>query len=219
MHRTTRRIRLAVGALALAASPLAAQTPQGHAAHGGAPARMSEATLRVALNNLLRDHVFLAAGATGAALGGRSAEFQAAAGALDANSVGVAKAVGMVYGDGAERAFLPLWRKHIGFVVDYTTGLAAKDHAKRDKAVVDLVAYTGELGAFFAGANPNLPKDAVAALVKDHVLTLKAVIDAQASGDQAKAWTATQAAADHMGMIADPLAAAIAKQFPAKFGN
>jgi hypothetical protein len=47
-------------------------------------------------------------------------------------------------------AFLPLWRKHIGFVVDYTTGLAAKDKAKQDKAVADLVAYTQDFGAFLA---------------------------------------------------------------------
>ena len=124
-----------------------------------------------------------------------------------------------MYGSGAEQAFLPLWRKHIGFVVDYTVGLATKNHAQRDAAVANLVAYTDELGAFLASANPNLTKAAVAGLVKQHVLTLKAVIDAQAAGDAAKAWAAQQEAANHMGMIADPLAAAIAKQFPSKFAN
>ena len=56
--------------------------------------------------------------ATGAALGGCSTELQAAAGALDAHSIDLAKAIGMVYGEGAEQAFLPLWRKHIGFIVE-----------------------------------------------------------------------------------------------------
>ena len=42
------------------------------------------AALRVALNSLFREHVFLAAAATDAALGGRDAEFKAAAAALDA---------------------------------------------------------------------------------------------------------------------------------------
>lgn len=218
MPHTARRIRFALAGLVLTSAPALAQAPHGHAA-AAAPTVMTQASLRVALNSLLRDHVFLAAGATGAALGGRTAEFQAAAGALDANSIGVSKAIGMVYGSAAGTAFLPLWRRHIGFVVDYTTGLAAQDRAKQDRAVAALVAYTGELGDFFAGANPHLPKEAVAGLVKDHVLTLKAVIDAQAAGDAARAWAATQAAADHMGMIADPLAAAIAKQFPSKFAN
>jgi hypothetical protein len=76
------------------------------------------ADLRVALNKLLGEHVILAADATGAALGGRSAEFEAAAAALDGNSQDIAAAVGSVYGAPAGEAFLPLWRKHIGFVVD-----------------------------------------------------------------------------------------------------
>jgi hypothetical protein len=98
-------------------------------------------------------------------------------------------------------------------------GVATKDKSKQDKAVTDLVAYTDEFGAFLASANPNLPKAAVAGLVKDHVLTLKAVIDAQATGDATKAWSAAQTAANHMMMIADPLASAIAKQFPSRFGE
>ncbi len=57
----------------------------------------------------------------------------------------------------------------------------------------------------------------MAGLVKTHILTLKAVIDAQAAGDLGKAYMDERTAAAHMQMIADPLAAAIAKQFPAKF--
>jgi len=172
------------------------------------------AGLRVGLNALLSEHVYLAAAATNAALGGRQPEFEAAAAALDANSVDVARAIGSVYGPDAEKAFLPLWRKHIGMVVEYTVGVATGDRAKQDKAVNDLVGYTQDFGAFLSGANPNLPKSVVADLVKHHVLTLKAVIDAQAAKDQDRAFTALRAGAGHMQMIADPLAGAIVKQFP-----
>jgi hypothetical protein len=100
-------------------------------ASNAAPA-MPVAALKAELNTLLSEHVYLAAATTGAALGGRQGEFQAAAGALDKNSVDVSKAIGMVYGGGAESAFLALWRKHIGFVVDYTTGIAqVSAHAGR----------------------------------------------------------------------------------------
>jgi hypothetical protein len=85
--------------------------------------------------------------------------------------------------------------------------------------VADLVAYTEDFGAFLASANPNLPKDVVADLVKHHVLTLESVIDPQASGDQAAAYTALRTAAGHMGKVADPLAAAISKQFPDRFAS
>ena len=54
--------------------------------------------------------------------------------------------------------------------------------------------------------------------MKDHILTLKPVIDAQAAGDQPKVYTFLRAATSHMRMIADPLAEAIVKQFPQKFG-
>ncbi|HYF61863.1 MAG TPA: hypothetical protein VD886_03565, partial [Herpetosiphonaceae bacterium] len=179
----------------------------------------ADVMLRNTLNHALQEHAFLAQSATGAALGGRDDEFAAAADSLDANSVDISKAIGSVYGTEAENAFLPLWRKHIGFFVDYTQGVAAKDQAKADKAVADLTQYTQDFGAFLNSANPNLPKDAVADLVTTHVLTLKDVVDAQASGDHAKHYTALRAAYGHMSMIADPLAAAIVQQFPDKFGG
>src|SRR5258705_3657792 len=177
------------------------------------------AGLRVALNALLSEHVYLGGAATNAALAGRQPEFEAAAAALDTNSVDVARAIGSVYGPDAEKAFLPLWRKHIGMVVDYTVGVATSDRAKQDKAVTDLVDYTQDFGAFLASANPHLPKAVVADLVKHHVLTLKDVIDAQATRDQDRAFRALRTGAGHMQMIADPLAGAIVNQFPDKFSR
>jgi hypothetical protein len=212
-----RALRAAAGHMSMIGDPLsgaiAAQFPTKYPGDAAA----SASALRASLNLALREHVFLAAAATNAALGGRKAEFEAAAAALDGNSVDIAAAIGSVYGAEAEKAFLPLWRKHIGLVVDYTVGVATKDKAKQDKAVADLVAYTDDFGAFLAAANPNLPKTVVADLVKHHVVTLKEVIDVQATGDQAKAWKSVRTAAGHMGKIADPLAAAIAKQFPQRF--
>ena len=190
-----------------------------HAMSGSMPATSATkaADLRTGLNALLGEHVMLAAAATNAALGGRQAEFEAAAGALDANSVDISKAIGSVYGADAEKAFLPLWRRHIGFFVDYTVGVATKDSAKQDKAVNDLVGYTQDFGAFLSSANPNLPKQVVADLVKTHVLTLKDVVDAQAAKDQVKANKALRTAYSHMHMIADPLAEAIVKQFSSRY--
>ncbi len=192
----------------------------GHSMHDSMTSKdgkWTAADLRANLNALLGEHVLIAAVATSHALGGREAAFNGAAGGLDANSVDLSKAIGAVYGADAEKAFLPLWRKHIGFFVDYTTGVASKDKAKQDKAVADLVGYSQDFGAFLSSANPNLPKSAVADLVKSHVVTLKDVVDAQAAGDWPKAYTAIRSAYHHMQMIGDPLAAAITKQFPERF--
>jgi hypothetical protein len=195
----------------------------GHSTHGsmmgGTQAAASAADLRVELNSLLGEHMLIAAVATSHALGGREVPFQGAVGGLDANSVDIAKAIGSVYGPDAEKAFLPLWQKHIGFVVDYTTGLTIKDRSKQDKAVADLIRYADDVGAFLSSANPNLPKSTVAEPVKGHILSLKDVIDAQAVGDWPKAYTTIRSAYSHMHMIGDPLAAAITKQFPQKFSG
>jgi plastocyanin len=205
---------------------LSEQGSHGAPAHSSAAAASTQVTsdtpaagLRVALNSLLAEHVYLAARAPSGALGGRQAEFAAAAAALDANSVDLSKAIGMAYGPEVEAAFLPLWRAHIGMVVDYTTGLATDDQARQDKAVGDLVQYSQDFGAFMSAANERLPKDVVAELVKLHVLTLKDVIDAQKAGDPTAQFSAIRTAGHHMGMIADPLAEATVKKFPEKFAT
>jgi hypothetical protein len=195
---------------------------QGHSMHGSMTGAKEAATaaadLRVNLNALLGEHMLIAAVATSHALGGREIPFKGAVAGLDANSGDIAKAIGSVYGPDAEKAFLPLWQKHIGFVVDYTTGVAAKDKAKQDKAVKDLIGYD-DFGAFLSSANPNLPKGTVAELVKGHILTLKDVVDAQAAKEWPKVYSNLRLAAGHMAMIADPLGMAIAKQFPERFAQ
>jgi plastocyanin len=210
-------LRMAMGHMKMIADPLADATARKFPDQFSGQALSPASDLRVALNHLLAEHVFLAASATGGALGNREAQFKAAAEQLDANSVDLSRAIGAAYGGDAEMAFLPLWRAHIGMVVEYTTGKAARDEMKQQKAVNDLVGYTQDFGAFLSGANENLPKDVVAGLVKDHVLTLKDVIDAQAAGDAKAQFIAIRGAGHHMSMIADPLAEATAVKFPDKF--
>jgi len=217
---TFRRLTGVVAAVALLTVACTTTSPTQSVKSPTTPTSATKAAeLRTTLNGLFGEHVLIAAVATSHALGGREAAFKGAAAGLDANSVDISKAIGSVYGPDAEKAFLPLWRRHIGFVVDYTTGVATKDKAKQDKAVSDLLGYTQDLGAFLSSANPYLPKDVVAGLVKTHILTLKDVIDAQATGDFPKAYSAVRTAYSHMQMIGDPLASAIVKQFPDRFAG
>ena len=172
------------------------------------------ADLRVGLTALLQEHVYLAGMATGAALSG--SDFPTAAAVLDSNSVDLSNAIGSVYGAEAERGFLDLWRKHIGFFVAYTQGKAGNDSAMVAKARADLDGYRADFGAFLASANPNLTKDAVAQELKGHVDTLFAAIDAQAAKDPT-ADMLLRTAAGHMPHTAEVLAGAIVKQMPEKF--
>ncbi len=172
---------------------------------------------RVALDNLLQEHLYLATDATAAALEGMSDEFQAAGGALNTNGTDLGAAIGSVYGDAAKDSFNKIWSAHNGFFVDYTTGVAAKDQAKMDKAVSDLTTmYLPQFADFLAGAT-GLPNDALTALIKEHVLMTQAVVDAQGTKDYAAAAMADQTAGRHMEMIGDPLAKAIVAKVPDKF--
>ena len=173
--------------------------------------------LRVALNNLLQEHLYLASDATGAALGGRSDEFAAAGTALNTNGTDLGGAIGGLYGDAAKDQFNKIWSAHNGFFVDYTTGVAKKDKAMQDKAVKDLTTiYLPDFAKFLAGAT-DLPEAALTDLTKEHILTTKAVVDAQATGDWKAAAGADRMAGQHMEMIGDPLAKAIVAKLPAKF--
>jgi hypothetical protein len=173
--------------------------------------------LRVSLNQLLQEHLYLATAATGAALGGRNDEFQAAGKALNDNGSDLGQAVGNLYGADAQAKFNQIWSAHNGFFVDYTTGVAKKDQAMQDKAVADLTnTYVPQFSDFISGAT-GLPKDAVTGLTKEHVLTTKAVVDAQGAKDFKGSGQKDRAAAQHMQMIGDPLAAAIVQKLPQRF--
>jgi hypothetical protein len=183
------------------------------------------AGLRAGLTSLLREHVLLAASATGGALGGRMPQFEAAAAALngpsDSNTSDLVAAVGSVYGAEVGKAFDGLWRSngHIPGFVAYTQALAANDKAGQDKALADLLAYAKTFGSTMNQVNPNLPAAAVEEAIKMLASTLLAVINAQKAGDATKVASTLREAVHHMSGTADVLAAATVKQFPEKFSS
>jgi hypothetical protein len=181
-------------------------------------AAQSAGDLRVELNQRLTEHAYLVAAVTGAALGGRPQEAKSATAALDANSVDLARAIGAVYGADAGKSFLELWRQHVVFLIDYTGATARKSARMQDDAVQNLLGYAEDFAAFLSAANPHLPEAAVAELLRTHVRGLTSVVDAQARADHVSAYAKLREVAAHMQSIGDPLAAAIAKQFPEKSG-
>src|SRR5579859_3565458 len=212
--------RAAVSGAAIAASVLIAAVPSmSTMAQAQTPAQTDTpaANLRVTLNQLGAEHVYLAGYAFSAALGGRSDEFKIAADTTDTNTQELGAAIGSVYGPDAQTKFLALWRAHIGFFVDYAMGAAAKDDAKKMQARADLDGYRNDIDAFLTGANPNLPKGAVAQLFAAHVVHLTTVIDDIVGGDLPGAYDMLHMAAHQTQEIMDPLSGAIVKQFPEKF--
>lgn len=211
-------VALGVSATAIGGSaPTSA--PDGHAGmHVHSKARISASDLRVTLNRLLGEHVYLAVEATHAGLRGDK-DFAELAKALDRNSVELSQAITLVFGKAAGNQFLNgkfLWRDHIRFFVDYTVGLAKGNKAMQTKAVNNLKIYIGTFSNFLSKAT-GIPQATLVKSITAHVLQLKGQLDAFQAGAFGKSYTLTREAYEHMGMTGDALAGAIAKKFPGKF--
>lgn len=174
------------------------------------------ADLTIALNSLLQQHIAFAGLATNNALGGRTDEFKASVDLLTANTQSLSDAIGSVFGKEAGDGFNKTWTKHIGFFVDYATGVGG-DPAKKAKAAADLAAYPKELARFLHAALDALPQATLEDLVTRHIVGLEAVIDAEGSKDWDGTYTKMVMGMTHMRAIGDPIAGAIVKQLPDKF--
>lgn len=172
--------------------------------------------LRISLDRLLGEHVYLAAIAMRARLG-ESGNLPAAADALAANSSELASNIGSIYGDGAETAFARLWNDHTGLYLDYVTGVADGDDAAQDASLAGLREYQSDFSAFLAGANPLLDAAQLESLLQTHTEHLIEQVGEYDDGDYAAAYGTLREAYAHSGELSAGLAGAIADQFPQQF--
>jgi len=189
-------------------------TPSADAVAQEAPTKAvgRAADLRVKLGRLLGEHAFLAMQAMRTGVAG-GADFAAAAEALEANTVDLEGMVTAVYGDAAGVRFGELWRSHLGYVVDYTVGVAKDDQVAVETALAGLKRYEADLVAFLSGANPYLVEDELASMLAEHVSLLTTLADVLGTDDTA-AYAKTRETYAHMFHLGKALAAAIARQFP-----
>lgn len=208
-----RNLRLAYHHMGTTAEVLAGATAKMFPDKFPGDASSKAATLRAGLTALLREHVLLASSATGAALGGRQPQFEAAAGALNgaanSNTADLTTAMTSVYGAEVGKAFDGLWRSegHIPAFVAYTQAVAKDDKAGADKALTDLTAYAKTFGLTLNTVNAKLPAQAVETAIVMHATTLKSVIDAQKAKDP-NAAKLLRTAVHHMSATADAIAEA-----------
>jgi hypothetical protein len=177
----------------------------------------SASDLRTVLDTLLTEHTYLAGQTTGALLGGRMDEAQAAAMTLDVNAQEIAGLIGSIYGQPAQQQFLSLWRRHLADYAQYAQATPQADVTSRSRAREDLVSFAQDLDAFISSANPNVPAGSLVDGLTKHVEGTLDVIDAQSARDYPRAFTLAKQGADMTAMLGDPLAVAIAQQFPEEF--
>jgi hypothetical protein len=170
-----------------------------------------------ALRDLWIGHIFWVRNVVIATLAKNSGAAKVAEGEVVANAHGIADAIKPFYGDKAGDALFDLLAGHYGAVKAYLTATAAGDKAGQKKATDDLLANADKIATFLSGANPNLPKDAVLALLQahgGHHMDQIQQMTARHYAEESRTWAAMQT---HMYVVADALTGAIAKQFPDKF--
>jgi hypothetical protein len=164
------------------------------------------------LVELFREHVDLTGFTVQTAVisGIGSANTAQALKALDGNTLALGSAIGSVYGQSAQTAFVKMWRAHIGFFVTYTKGLATNDNAMVSKAQTQLAGYRKDFSDFLGSAT-GLPAAAISADLQGHVQTLETAIKSIVTKSPSAA-ADLQMAAMHMDGTADVLAKGIATQ-------
>ena len=198
-------------ALGLASPAQAAR--QDH--HAGAAAATSKAIqTQEALRDLWVGHVFWVRNVAIETLAGNTAAAKVAEDQVVANAKQIAGAIEPYYGKAASDQLFGLLAGHYGAVKEY---LGATDKAAQDAAWKKLGANAEEIAKFLSGANPNLPLETLRSLLVahggHHVQQINQLRAKDYAGE-AQTWDAMR---QHMYVIADALAGAIAKQFPAKF--
>lgn len=186
------------------------------AAANGDTATVVAPKLHAALRSLWNGHVVHTRDYALAVQAHDAAKAKLAADAVVTNAKQLADAVASFYGKPAGEAMLTLLAGHWTGVKDLTDARAKNDTAAQSKAMAALNTNVNAIAKFLAGANPNLPESAVQGLLAAHVAHHATQIQQIMSGDmkgEQTTWTAMQ---QHMDVIADALAGAIAKQFPAK---
>jgi hypothetical protein len=205
--------RLTLASLAVIAAG-AVQADTGHQHATAAPAAMTPAQAQDALRDLWVGHVFWVRNVVVETIAGNAAAAKAAEEQVVANAKQIAGAIEPFYGKAASDKLFGQLAGHYGAVKEW---LLAKDKAGQEIAFKNLVANAEAIATFLSSANPNLPKDTLRGLLLahggHHVQQIRQLRDRDYAAE-AQTW---QAMTQHMYVIADALAGALHKQFPAKF--
>ena len=189
----------------------------GHVVVAQAPAAGKVAETGAALRDLWVGHVFWVRNVVVDTFAGNKKAAAAAEKEVVANARQIAAAIEPYYGKDASEKLFGLLAGHYGAVKQYLEATAAGNKAKQDAATKQLTGNAGEIAKFLSGANPNLPFDTLNGLLLahggHHIQEIQQLKNKQYA-EEAQTWEAMK---KHMYVIADALAGAIAKQFPAKF--
>jgi hypothetical protein len=224
----TRKLFITTASMALAAiltQPANAASRIDNHAHSRASVVLAAMTAdqtklnatKAVLRDLWIDHVFWVRNVVVAGIADDAVAQQAAEKQVVANAQSIAASIEPFYGAPAKEQLFKLLSGHYGAVKVYLDASIAKDDGKQSEATKKLLSNATEIAIFLSNANKYLPKDGVEGLLQahggHHITQIQQLLAKDYAGD-AQTWAdMTQ----HMYVIADATADALAKQFAAKF--
>src|SRR5687767_5460583 len=216
---TSRRSVLTASILAAFFAPVVPVFAQhaGHAAVAQAPTSTKVAETSAVMRDLWVGHIFWVRNVVVGTFDGNRNSAAAAEKEVVANAKQIAAAIEPYYGKPASDKLFGLLAGHYGAVKEYLDATAAGSKAKQDAGVKNLTGNAAEIAKFLSGANPNLPFNTLNGLLLahgGHHIQQNQQLKAKQYAQEAQTWEAMK---QHMYVIADALAGALAKQFPAKF--
>jgi hypothetical protein len=198
------------------AAPVFAQHAE-HVVVAQAPAAAKVAETGAVMRDLWVGHIFWVRNVVVDTLARNKKAAAASEKEVVANAKQIAAAIEPYYGKAASEKLFGLLAGHYGAVKQYLEATAAGSKAKQEAAIKNLTGNATEIAKFLSGANPNLPFDTLNGLLLahggHHIQEIQQLHGKQYT-EEAQTWEAMK---KHMYVIADALAGAIAKQFPAKF--
>ena len=206
---------IAAALLAMTAPVFAQHAGHVVVAQASTAAKVSETA--AAQRDLWVGHIFWVRNVVTDTLAGNKQAAAAAEKEVVANAKAIAASIEPFYGKAASEKLFGLLAGHYGAVKQHLEATAAGSQAKQEAAVKNLTGNATEIARFLSGANPNLPFDTLNGLLLGHGghhIQQNQQLKAKQYAQEAQTWEAMK---KHMYVIADALAGAIAKQFPAKF--
>lgn len=150
-------------------------------------------------------------------IAGNADAAKAAENQVVANAKQIAGAIEPFYGKAASDKLFSLLAGHYSAVKQYLDATVANNKPKQDAALKALTDNAGEIAVFLSGANPYLPVDTLRGLLLahggHHIQQIRQLHGKQYA-QEAQTWEAMK---NHIYVIADTLAGALARQFPDKF--
>jgi hypothetical protein len=177
-----------------------------------------EADLRVAMNNLLREHVTSSLTVTRNIVDGAPAEkIEGAKAAQTANAVAIATAVGGIYGQEAQTAITAPFVEHIAQSNNYAQAVANGDMMARDTSLAALRAELRKVATVFNSVIPSLSADTLYEALSAHEDLLNQAAVEYKAGNFAKAYELENEALVQISGGAEALSGGIVKSKPDMF--